>query len=56
MVLRALIAVALLAATPAQQLGRSYDGRPIQVVHVRGGGSRVLVFAVSTATNARGSR
>jgi len=43
-VLRALIAVALLAATPAQQLGRSYDGRPIQVVHVRGEGSRVLVF------------
>jgi murein peptide amidase A len=42
-VLRALIAVVLLAA-PAQQLGRSYDGRPIQVVHVRGEGPRVLVF------------
>jgi len=37
-----LIAAALLAA-PAQQLGRSYDGRPIEVVHVDGDGPRVLV-------------
>jgi len=37
-----LIAAALLAA-PAQQLGRSYDGRPIEVVHVAGNGPRVLV-------------
>ena len=42
MVLRALIATVLLAA-PAQQLGRSYDGRPIEAVHVRGDGPRVLV-------------
>ena len=42
MVLRALIAAALLAA-PAQQLGRSYEGRPISVVHVIGEGPRVLV-------------
>ena len=42
MVLRALIAAALLAA-PAQQLGRSYEGRPIQAVHVRGDGPRILV-------------
>ena len=42
MVLRALIAAALLAA-PAQQLGRSYQGRPIEAVHVRGDGPRVLV-------------
>jgi len=41
-VLRALIAAALLAA-PAQQLGRSYEGRPISVVHVIGEGPRVLV-------------
>jgi protein MpaA len=41
-VLRALIAVALLAA-PAQQLGRSYEGRSIEAVHVRGAGPRVLV-------------
>jgi protein MpaA len=41
-VLRALIAAALLAA-PAQQLGRSYEGRPIEVVHVAGEGPRVLV-------------
>jgi murein peptide amidase A len=41
-VLRALIAVGLLAA-PAQQLGRSYEGRPIQAVHVAGAGPRVLV-------------
>ena len=40
--LRALIAAALLVA-PAQQLGRSYEGRPIQVVHVRGEGPRILV-------------
>ena len=43
MVLRALIAVVLLAA-PAQQLGRSYQGRPIQAIHVRGDGPRVLVI------------
>ena len=42
MVLRALIAAALLAA-PAQQLGRSYEGRPIQAVHIRGDGPRMLV-------------
>ena len=42
MVLRALIAAALLTA-PAEQLGRSYDGRPIEVVHVQGEGPRVLV-------------
>ena len=41
--LRLLIAAALLAS-PAQQLGRSYDGRPIQAVHVRGDGARVLVI------------
>jgi protein MpaA len=41
-VLRALIAAALLAA-PAQQLGRTYEGRPIEAVHVRGDGLRVLV-------------
>jgi murein peptide amidase A len=41
-VLRALIVAALLAA-PAEQLGRSYDGRPIQVVHVAGAGPLVLV-------------
>jgi murein peptide amidase A len=43
-VLRALIAVLLLAAPPAQQLGRSYGGRPIGAVHVRGEGARVLVI------------
>ncbi len=42
MVLRALILAALLAA-PAQQLGRSYEGRPIDVVHVAGPGKRILV-------------
>jgi protein MpaA len=42
-VLRLLIAAALLAA-PAQQLGRSYEGRPIQVLHVRGDGARLLVI------------
>ena len=44
MVLRAaLIATALLAA-PALQLGRSYEGRTIQAVHVAGDGQRVLVI------------
>ena len=42
MVLRALIAAVLLAA-PAQQLGRSYQGRPIEAIHLRGDGPRVLV-------------
>jgi protein MpaA len=41
-VLRALIVAALLAA-PAEQLGRSYEGRPIEVVHVAGEGPRILV-------------
>jgi protein MpaA len=41
-VLRALILAALLAA-PAEQLGRSYGGRPIEVTHVRGEGKRILV-------------
>ena len=40
--LRALIVAALLAA-PAEQLGRSYEGRPIHVVHVAGDGPRILV-------------
>lgn len=43
MVLLALIVAALLAA-PAEQLGRSYEGRPIEAVHVRGAGPRILVF------------
>lgn len=42
MVLRALIVAALLAAS-AEQLGRSYEGRPINVVHVGGVGPRILV-------------
>ena len=42
MVLRALIVAALLAA-PAEQLGRSYEGRPIHAVHVAGEGPRILV-------------
>jgi protein MpaA len=41
-VLRALIVAALLAA-PAELLGRSYEGRPIEVVHVGGQGPRILV-------------
>ena len=42
MVLRALIVAALLA-TPVEQLGRSPEGRPIDVVHVAGVGKRILV-------------
>ncbi|MGH3071893.1 MAG: DUF2817 domain-containing protein [Gaiellaceae bacterium] len=42
MVLRALIVAALLAA-PAEQLGRSWEGRPIDAVHVAGEGPRILV-------------
>ena len=42
MVLRALIVAALLAA-PAEQLGRSYEGRPIDAVHGAGEGPRILV-------------
>ncbi|HUQ22927.1 MAG TPA: M14 family zinc carboxypeptidase [Gaiellaceae bacterium] len=43
MVLRALIVAAVLVA-PAEQLGRSYEGRAIEVVHVGGPGKRILVF------------
>ena len=42
MVLRALIVAALLAA-PAEQLGRSWQGRPIEAVRVQGEGPRILV-------------
>ncbi len=42
MVLRALIAAALLVA-PTQQLGHSWQGRPIEVEHVQGEGTRILV-------------
>jgi protein MpaA len=42
MVLVALVAAFLLAAPP-EQLGRSYDGRPIEAVHVLGEGPRILV-------------
>lgn len=42
MVLRALIVAAFVAAPP-HQLGRSYDGRPIDVVHVAGTGMRILI-------------
>ena len=42
MVLLTLIAAALLAA-PAEQIGRSWEGRPITVQHVRGDGPRILV-------------
>ena len=42
MVLRALIAAVLLVA-PAQQLGHSWQGRPIEVEHVQGEGPRILV-------------
>jgi protein MpaA len=41
-VLRALIAAVLVVA-PGQQLGRSWQGRPIEVVHVQGEGPRILV-------------
>ena len=41
-VLHALIVAALLAA-PAEQLGRSSEGRPIDVVHIAGAGQRILV-------------
>jgi murein peptide amidase A len=43
MVVRALIAAALLAVPSAEQLGRSWEGRPIDVVHVRGEGPRIVV-------------
>ena len=43
MVLRALIVTALLAAPATEQLGRSYEGRPVEAVHVAGEGPRILV-------------
>lgn len=43
MVLRGLIVAALLAAPAVEQLGRSYQGRPIRAVHVAGEGPRILV-------------
>jgi protein MpaA len=41
--LAALASAVALLAPPATQLGRSWDGRPISVVHVRGDGPRILV-------------
>jgi murein peptide amidase A len=41
-VLRGLILTAVLAL-PVQQLGRSYEGRPIEAVHLAGQGPRILV-------------
>jgi protein MpaA len=44
MVLRALIVAALVAApAPTQPLGRSYEGRAIEVTHIRGERKRILV-------------
>lgn len=39
------LALALLGlAEPRAQLGRSYDGRPVEAVHVQGKGERILVI------------
>jgi murein peptide amidase A len=42
-VLRALILAALALGPGTEQLGRSYEGRPIQAIHVPGDGPRILV-------------
>jgi hypothetical protein len=42
-VLRALILAALALGPTTQQLGRSYEGRPIEAIHVAGEGQRILV-------------
>ena len=55
MVLRALIVAALLAV-PAEQLGRSYEGRPIKVTHVSGDGPRVLVVGCIHGNECAGMR
>lgn len=55
MVLRTLIVVALLAL-PAEQLGRSYEGRPIEVVHVQGDGPRILVVGCIHGNECAGMR
>jgi protein MpaA len=44
MVLSALILAGLLATPAVEQLGRSWEGRPIEVAHVRGDGPRILVI------------
>ena len=44
MVLRVALIVAALLAAPTEQLGRSQEGRPIDVVHVAGTGQRILVI------------
>jgi murein peptide amidase A len=43
MVLLALIAGLLLAPPEREQLGRSWEGRPIRAVHLAGAGPRILV-------------
>ncbi len=55
MVLRALIVAALLAV-PGEQLGRSYEGRPIKVMHVSGDGPRVLVVGCIHGNECAGMR
>jgi protein MpaA len=56
MVLRALILAALALGPSTQQLGRSYEGRPITAVHVAGGGPRVLVVGCIHGDECEGTK
>lgn len=51
-----LSAVALLAPPPAEQLGRSWEGRPVTVRHVRGEGPRVLVVGCIHGNECEGTK
>ena len=55
MVLRALI-LAALVALPSEQLGRSYEGRPISAIHVPGEGPRILVVGCIHGDECEGTK
>jgi hypothetical protein len=55
-VLRALILAALALGPSTQQLGRSYEGRPIAAIHVAGGGPRILVVGCIHGDECEGTK
>jgi protein MpaA len=55
-VLRALILAVLALGPGSEQLGRSYDGRPIEVTHVAGDGPRILVVGCIHGDECEGTK
>jgi protein MpaA len=55
-VLRALILAALALGPTTEQLGRSYEGRPIAATHVAGDGPRILVVGCIHGDECEGTK